>query len=148
MWIHLPPLLLTMSWIYLCGHKKQLWLWKAFCSNSGISDILILKQPDISVIYLNLFTIFLRAKNQCEFRALHMVTWIQRSLLKLWDFLHQCSVVGVQASVCDQQEATQPSVPRMSSLQAVLTGHIKASLQRRRHTGNVSCYVGQWSPPS
>lgn len=48
--------------------------------------------------------------------------------------------------VSGQQEATEPSVPRMSSLQAVFTGHIKASLQRRRHKGNVSCYVGQESP--
>lgn len=74
-----------------------------------------------------------------------MFTRVQWSLLELWDFLHQCSVVCVQASVCDQQEATEPSVPRMRSLQAVFTGHIKASLQRRRHRGNVSSYVGQQS---
>ncbi len=72
-----------------------------------------------------------------------MLTCVWWSLLKLWDFLHQCSVVGMQASVSHQQEATEPSVPRMSSLQAVFTGHIKASLQRGAHRGNVSCYVGQ-----
>lgn len=74
--------------------------------------------------------------------VLHMLTWFYGSLWELWDFLHQRGVVGVETSVSHQQEATKAPVPRMSSLQAVFTGHIKASLQRGAHKGNVSCYVG------
>lgn len=74
---------------------------------------------------------------------LHILTRVHCSLLELWDLLHQCRDVVVQASVSDQQEATEPPVPRMSSLQAVFTGHIKASLASESHRGNVSCCVGQ-----
>lgn len=58
----------------------------------------------------------------------HIRTWVERGLLELWNLLHQCGVVRVQAPVSSQQEATEPAVPRVSSLQAVLAGHIKASL--------------------
>lgn len=43
-------------------------------------------------------------------------------------------MVAVQASVCHQQEATESPVPGVSSLQAVLAGHVEAPLQRGGET--------------
>lgn len=61
------------------------------------------------------------------------------NLLELWDFLRQRRAVGVQAAVSHQQEATQPAVPCVSPLQAVLTGHVKTPLQTKAHGKHQPC---------
>lgn len=77
----------------------------------------------------------------------HVCTWVQGGLLQLRDLLDQCGVVRMQAPVSSQQEATEPAVPCVSSLQAVLAGHVKASLRRGGRTKETSAaFVGQPSP--